>query len=435
MPHESGAVLYGGYSRVKASTGASGSGKQGKGGGGGGGGPQRVTLKPMVHQDTWFLRITPPAADAPSSAGPTVRWERRKKPANAPNPARAGVTMAHHKGRGIMFGGVHDVEMSEEGIDSEFFDTMFAWNLERNRFFPLTLRRPKAQGKKQQQQATKARDRSKADEEELLRNLAALEAKRGIRTVDADEDDMDIGSPASTEEVDAVKPAVVKFEMPHPRFNAQLTVQDDTLFVFGGTFERGDQEFIFNDMYSIDLVKLDGVKEIFYNEPANWNTQLEASDDEDEDEDEDEDMDDDEEENEAEEGMSVDTPSEAPTEITVPSVTREMQNLEVEETEGEPEAKDDRPQPRPFETLRDFFARTTTEWQNYLLEKLKQRGDPAEKTVKELRKEAFDLAEEKWWDSREEIMALEDEQEAAGIGEVVSMMDRAETSGGAGRRR
>ncbi|KAI7974054.1 hypothetical protein EIK77_002919 [Talaromyces pinophilus] len=435
LPHESGAVLYGGYSRVKASTGASGSGKQGKGGGGGGGGPQRVTLKPMVHQDTWFLRITPPAADAPSSAGPTVRWERRKKPANAPNPARAGVTMAHHKGRGIMFGGVHDVEMSEEGIDSEFFDTMFAWNLERNRFFPLTLRRPKAQGKKQQQQATKARDRSKADEEELLRNLAALEAKRGIRTVDADEDDMDIGSPASTEEVDAVKPAVVKFEMPHPRFNAQLTVQDDTLFVFGGTFERGDQEFIFNDMYSIDLVKLDGVKEIFYNEPANWNTQLEASDDEDEDEDEDEDMDDDEEENEAEEGMSVDTPSEAPTEITVPSVTREMQNLEVEETEGEPETKDDRPQPRPFETLRDFFARTTTEWQNYLLEKIKQRGDPAEKTVKELRKEAFDLAEEKWWDSREEIMALEDEQEAAGIGEVVSMMDRAETSGGAGRRR
>jgi Domain of unknown function (DUF4110) len=420
LPHESGAVLYGGYSRVKASTGAG--GKQAKGGGGG---PQRVVLKPMVHQDTWFLRITPPEADASASAGPSVRWERRKKPANAPNPARAGVTMAYHKGRGIMFGGVHDVEMSEEGIDSEFFDTMFAWNLERNRFFPLTLRRPKA-GKKQQTQAIKGRDRSKADEEELLRNLAALEAKRGIK---ADDMDIDLDGPKRDEPEEPANPAVVRFEMPHPRFNAQLTVQDDTLFVFGGTFERGDQEFIFNDMYSMDLVKLDGVKEIFYNEPANWNTQLDAS----EDEDEDEDMSD-EDEDEDDEAMSVDTP-EVP---DIPSITRDMQQLDVEvdEAEVEPETKDDRPQPRPFENLRDFFARTTTEWQNYLLEKLKQRGSAVEKSVKELRKEAFDLAEEKWWDSREEVMALEDEQEAAGIGEVVSMAERGETgTGGAGRRR
>jgi hypothetical protein len=57
------------------------------------------------------------------------------------------------------------------------------------------------------------------------------------------------------------------------------------------------------------------------------------------------------------------------------------------------------------------------------------------KTIKELRKAAFEMAEEKWWDSREEIMALEDEQEEAGIGEVVSMAERAENAGGAGRRR
>lgn len=403
-------------------------------GGGGGGkqakpGPQRVVLKPMVHQDTWFLRITPPDADAPASAGPTVRWERRKKPTNSPNPARAGVTMAYHKGRGIMFGGVHDVEMSEEGIDSEFFDTTFAWNLDRNRFFPLTLRRPKAAGKKQQQtQTAKTRNRGKADEEELLRNLAALEARQGIQQ-EAKEDEMDIES----EETDPAKPAaVVRFEMPHPRFNAQLTVQDDTLFIFGGTFERGDQEFIFNDMYSIDLVKLDGVKEIFYNEPANWNTLLEDSEDE-EDEDEDEEMEDDE-DDDGEEEMSIDTPSEVPTDITVPSVAHGMEQLDIEDAETETAVKDDRPHPRPFETLRDFFARTTNEWQTYLMEKMKRRGDASEKSIKELRKEAFDLAEEKWWDSREEIMALEDEQESAGIGEVVSIADRKE-GGGATRRR
>ncbi|PYI12748.1 kelch repeats protein [Aspergillus sclerotiicarbonarius CBS 121057] len=423
LPHETGAVLYGGYSRVKATTGIN--GKPVKHG------PQRMTMKPMVHQDTWFLRITPPAPDAPANAAPTIRWERRKKPANSPNPARAGSTMAYHKGRGIMFGGVHDVELSEEGIDSEFFDTMFAWNTDRNRFFPLALRRPRAQGKKQLANQMKSRDRSKADEEELLQNLKALEAKGGIRS--QDDDEVELSAAKKEEEPEQPeKPAIVRFEMPHQRFNAQLAVQDDTLFIFGGTFEKGDREFTFNDMYSIDLVKLDGVKEIFYNEPGNWHLLNEADSDEEMDEDEEEDLEDDEEEEDA---MSLDTASPAPAEITVPSVTQEMEQLEVEEQEGEPSVQDSRPLPRPFESLREYFSRTSEDWQRILLETLKEKGIATEKNIKELRKDAFNIAEEKWWDSREEVMALEDEQEEAGIGEVVSIADRGDNVGGAGRRR
>jgi hypothetical protein len=166
LPHESGGVLYGGYSRVKAATGG---GKQSSGR------PQRNVLKPVVHQDTWFLRILPNDSISPSQAFPVVRWERRKKPANPPNPARAGATMAYHKGRGILFGGVHDVEENEEGIESEFFDGLFAWNIERNRFFQLSLRRAKVTNKRPAAQVSRGRNRGKADEEELLRNLAALE--------------------------------------------------------------------------------------------------------------------------------------------------------------------------------------------------------------------------------------------------------------------
>ena len=423
LPHETGAVLYGGYSRVKANAG----GKQLKGG------PQRMTLKPMVHQDTWFLRMTPPASDAPANTPPTIRWERRKKPANSPNPPRAGATMAYHKGRGIMFGGVHDVELSEEGIDSEFFDSMFAWNTDRNRFFPLNLRRPRAPGKKQLANQMKSKDRSKADEEELLQNLKALESKGGIQNDEIDETKLDVPMVEDEEPEKPEKPAVVRFEMPHRRFNAQLAVQDDTLFIFGGVFEKGDKEFTFNDMYSIDLVKLDGVKEIFYNEPENWHLLNE------EEEDSDEEMDDDDEEEEVdveeEDAMSLDAASPAPTELTVPSVTREMEQLEVEEQEQEPSADDSRPLPRPFESLREFFNRTSEEWQKALIDSINQKGLEIEKNVKELRKDAFTMAEEKWWDSREEVMALEDEQEAAGIGEVVSMADRGENMGGAGRRR
>ncbi|TPR04605.1 hypothetical protein CAN33_0030570 [Aspergillus niger] len=133
--------------------------------------------------------------------------------------------------------------------------------------------------------------------------------------------------------------------------------------------------------------------------------------------------------------MSLDTGSPAPTEVTVPFVTQEMENLEVEEQEGEPSVQDSRPLPRPFESLRDYFSRTGEDWQRILLDTLKEKGIATEKNIKELRKDAFNMAEEKWWDSREEVMALEDEQEEAGIGEVVSIADRGDNVGGAGRRR
>lgn len=426
LPHESGAVLYGGYSRVKASVGVGGKQK---------GGQQRMTLKPMVHQDTWFLRITPPASDAPSSAGPTIRWERRKKPANSPNPPRAGATMAYHKGRGIMFGGVHDIELTEEGMDSDFFNALYVWSTDRNRFFQMNLRRPKAPGKKQLANQTKSKDRSKADEEELLQNLAALEKKKGLRTDDDDIEEIIQANSKEEEPAQPEKSAIVRFEMPHPRFNSQLAVQDDTLFIFGGTYEKGDREFTFNDMYSIDLDKLDGVKEIFYNEPENWH--LVNQDESDEEMDEDDEEEDQEEPGGEEDDVSLDTPSTAPTDLTVPSVTREMEQLEVEEQDTEPSKRNDsRPLPRPFESLREFFSRTSEDWQRLLIERMKARDATAEKTVKELRKEAFELAEEKWWDSREEVMALEDEQETAGIGEVVNIGDRGDSGvGGAGRRR
>ncbi|OJD15450.1 hypothetical protein AJ78_04291 [Emergomyces pasteurianus Ep9510] len=419
LPHESGAVLYGGYSRVKTNTAVS---KQQKGG------AQRMILKPVVHQDTWFLRITPPPSDAPATTIPTIRWERRKKPANPPNPARAGATMAFHKGRGIMFGGVHDVEATEEGIESEFFDGLYAWNTDRNRFFQMSLRRPRAAGKKQQAtiQAAK-RNRGKADEEELMRNLALLEAKANATKIESQP--MDIDSPQKEDEdIEEKRSLMIRFEMPHRRFNSQLAVLDDTLYIFSGTFERGDQEFTFNDMYSIDLVKLDGVKEIFYNEPEHWNDAIAVdSDEEDEEDEEEEELD--ESENEDIEMESVEISSTAATSVT------EHAQVETEvDQETETTVHDSRPHPRPFESLRDFFTRTSTEWQDILLSKMNAGTSVSEMSVKELRKKAFSVAETKWWDCREEITALEDEQEEAGIGEVVSMADRSGLPSG-GRRR
>ncbi|ETI19416.1 hypothetical protein G647_09250 [Cladophialophora carrionii CBS 160.54] len=444
LPHESGAVLYGGYSRVKATT-ISGGGKQG---GKTSGGAVRNIVKPMVHQDTWFLRITPPAPDAASGIPPTLRWERRKQPANRPNPPRAGATMTYHKGRGVLVGGVHDVEASEEGIDSEFFNEMFVWNIDRNRFFPLALRRPKAGGpKKQAQQQSRGRDRGKADEEELLRNLAALETTGSIATEDSDitlgnEDDPEL-------EPDKLrKEYPVRYEMPHPRFNAQLTVQDDTLYIFGGTFEKKDVEVTFSDLYAIDLGKLDGVKELFYVEPINWNVTVEESDEDmdsdEEGDDEDEDYDEDEDMEDEGDAMSIvtDTPSLAKSTST-PSTERDHPppSPVAEEPDSSTLASQDNlPFPRPFESRATFFNRTSQDWQNIIIQKQSYGGAAqvaaitAEQTIKELRKKAFELAEERWWDCREEVTRLEDELEEGGVGEIVSMAERG-ADAGVGRRR
>lgn len=416
-------MVCGGYSRVKSAATA---GKQTKGGKQ----SHRSVLKPTVHQDTWFLRIVQPQGDAPGSSLPVVRWERRKKPANMPNPPRAGATMAYHKGRGILFGGVHDVEESEEGIDSEFFDTLFAWNIERNRYFQLTLRRARAAPRKPAEDRGGARrGRGKADEAELLRNLAALETKGTIAGADAIEADntMDVEDlPVKA----LIKP--IFMTMPHPRFNAQLAIQDDVLYIFGGTYEHGDREYTFDEMWAIDLGRLDGVQEIYRREVENWQgSDEEGSESESNDEDDSEDE---------------DTDGDAPRGVPLPISETEAASTAAEAPESGPASKteadepesaiaDDRPHPRPFESLRDFFARTTSSWQELGLDSVRLKDGTIDRSIKELRRVAFDLAETKWWDCREEITALEDEQEEAGIGEVVSMVDRGGETGGAGRRR
>ncbi|KAK4960165.1 Kelch repeat-containing protein 3 [Elasticomyces elasticus] len=423
LPHESGAVLYGGYSRVKVSTTA---GKATKGGKAG----SKVTMKPLVHQDTWYLRITPPAADAPVGALPTVRWERRKRPVNSPNPARAGATMAHHKGRGISFGGVHDVEESEEGIDSEFFNQLFAYNIDRNRFFTLSLRRPRTSAKKAGGGNAERgkRGRGRADEEELLRNLALIEGK-GVADVelpDADEATHTGDGEEAGEKIE--KP--VSWEMPHPRFNGQLAVQEDTLYIFGGILEKGDVEYTFDEMWAIDLGKLDGCKEIFRREIEDW----QGSEDEESDDEDDEGS---EESDDEDGGVDIAAGSSVASadEPSTPASSVAPFEAPIEEDDV-PAVADKLPHPRPFESLREFFARTSNDWQEAVLDWLRYQHDIEHSSIKDLRKKAFDRAEQKWWDCREEIQTLEDEQEAAGISEVVALDQRGGGGeGGASKRR
>ena len=233
------------------------------------------------------------------------------------------------------------------------------------------------------------------------------------------------------------------FDMPHPRFNAVLTVQDDVLYMFGGTFEKADREFTFDEMWAIDLGKLDGVREIFRRELEDWQG---SEDEEDSEEDEDEEEEESEYEDDGSSVAASTTASTAATSVTATPMTplTEVSTGDaagVDEVAADEEAlsslEDALPHPRPFESLRDFYARTSVQWQEVIVGELSGSSANEAKTVKEVRKSAFERAEEKWWDCREEIRSLEDEQLEAGIGEVVSLSDKlvAGGGGGPGRRR
>jgi len=450
LPHDQGAVLFGGYSKTKVAS------AQKKGG------KMAVSETGNVHEDSWLLRL-----DQDDVA--KIRWERRKKPSNAPNPKRVGVTMAPHKGRGIMFGGVHDKAETDEGLDSIFFNELYAWSVERNRFFPLALRKPR-QPRRAVEQRGGRRDRGREAEAELLRNLARLEAEQaGKSAEEMQEEDERRKAEEEKERIALQQQSELTLSLPSPRMHCALAVQDDVLYIYGGTFEKEDREITYDELFAVDLGKLDGVRTVFSRQTETEWVDSESEDDED-DEDEDEDEDEESEEaEEAEEEVKEKKPKISEEELearraekakvgilrfplplrptdtvqkkarAAPTADAPAESAAVEDQEEpeHPAAEDPAPHPRPFESLREFYARTSSEWQQLLIEQAEAEGKNTTKTVKELKKDAFAVAEEKWWDCREEIRALEDEQEEAGIGEVVSLADKSGGGGGggAGRRR
>lgn len=55
---------------------------------------------------------------------------------------------------------------------------------------------------------------------------------------------------------------------PCPRSNAMLAVKHGVLYVYGGMFEVGDRQFTLNDLYAIDLHKMEEWKVLVEMDPS-----------------------------------------------------------------------------------------------------------------------------------------------------------------------
>lgn len=371
IPHAEGAVLYGGYCKTKLKKGVQ---------------------KGKVLTDSWLIKMK---ADPKA-----IRFERRRKQGFQPSP-RVGCSMVSHKNRGIMFGGVYDVEESTDNLDSQFYNSIQSYQTEANRWYALNLK-PRKKSKAKQE----PKERSRDNELEDILNSILAKAKLN----DEDENDKDelsqIEILRQLEEREEMENEKIEFpvvnQLPHPRFNATTCVVEDTLYIYGGIFERGEQEFNLDSLYAIDLNKLDGVK-VLWEDLSELDKSAVNSDDEDDDDEDDED-DDDDDEDEGDEGDDDEEEEEE----------EEEEDQDSEQEDAIPDPRPWLPEPKPFENLRAFYIRTGPQFLEWSISSNRDaRG-------KYLKKAAFDLCEDRFWERREQVRAAEDQLESlGGVGEVI----------------
>ena len=92
-----------------------------------------------LSTDVWCLRLRPVAT------GGVPTWERVSRKGAAPSP-RSGAACVVHKTRTLTFGGVFDTEGKKYSLISTFFNDLYAFDMDRRRYYELQLKQEKAAG-------------------------------------------------------------------------------------------------------------------------------------------------------------------------------------------------------------------------------------------------------------------------------------------------
>eukprot|EP00741_Cyanophora_paradoxa_P017793 tig00021017_g17185.t1 len=502
VSNENGVYVFGGYCKQVTDA----KGEQAKG---------------IVNTDIWFFN---PA---------NLRWERLKRSGFGPSP-RSGFSMGFHalKKRAVLFGGVHDEE-TDEDINSVFYSDMYAYDLDRKRWYPLTLRKAKAAGgqRHRRPRRPKAQAAAGADGEargegsggsggegadgeaggghgpekkpweeynddcawvfesgsedggagpeeasappppqpaaEAPSSASAPEpasrplppstspstapaptqpaapapgasgkpsSKPSTPSASAsaspapkahaarDEDDPELEEhheppPGSVGVANPAAVAVIEQNGPCARYNAQVAIKGNSLWLYGGMFELGDKEITLSDLWRLDLAKLDAwhpvVKDDIAAKVLAWKGEESGAEDGSDDSDDDSD-DSDEEEDDDDSGSSEEDEEEAAKAAAAAKKKEEEKERKREALRERLRTEEDERTPRPGETLRDFFARTAEFWARNAYEQTQQTG-------KSLRRDGFQQAEARWKEVQpvlEELLAAEreakeEEEEAA----------------------
>lgn len=398
-----------------------------------------VKSQGKVFSDLWALQMAPVL----KKQDPT--WEKLTKKGHAPSP-RSGATLAVHKQRFILFGGVHDEEQHRHTIQSTFFADLFVYDMDRRRWFEFQLRQKKAKdAKKRRKQKALVADPETCDSdagsdeddfEKMLEeqfgyvdeegNIVYIENSEGEEeeksaekepqhniTGEVIEDEpvpmISEDIPPSAEDSQGLEetiPDQVEARKPCPRINPALFIRGSTMFVYGGMVEDGDREITLDDCWSLDLKRLDEWKEILPGTVSDQIWKGTTSETEDSFDEEDSEEDDDQ---GSEHNIDIDVDGltaqskDLTIDESVPHVNtkkshakkdRKAIRAEMEKLQEQLDLDDRDRTPQLGENLRDFFARTCHYW----AEQIANLPDAVERqlTVKEMKREGFDRAEQRY---------------------------------------
>ncbi|XP_024025027.1 kelch domain-containing protein 4 [Morus notabilis] len=384
--------------------------------------------KGNVHSDMWSLDPK------------TWEWNKVKKSGMPPGP-RAGFSVCVHKRRALLFGGVVDMEVEGDVMMSLFLDELYGFQFDSRRWYPLELRKEKTTKKLKKSSEQKGNGDNKTNSTEVEELATNDKDEKSEYDEEADDMESDIDEmsqhmttsmtvddgglaaksngkiPESTAKLDLPNSGLPEIVKPCGRINSCMVVGRDTLYVYGGMMEVKDQEITLDDLYSLNLSKLDEWKCII---PASKSEWVEASGDEDEDEDDGEDEGEDGSDSNSDESDDDDEPESSKDGSVhlgdaVALIKGEGKNLRRKEKRARIEQiraslglSDSQRTPMPGESLRDFYRRTNLYWQMAAHEHTQHTG-------KELRKDGFDLAEARYTELKpilDELAILEAEQKA-----------------------
>uniref|UniRef100_A0A8C6SEN3 Kelch domain containing 4 n=1 Tax=Neogobius melanostomus TaxID=47308 RepID=A0A8C6SEN3_9GOBI len=253
-------------------------------------------------------------------------------------PPRSGFSMAVGPGgRAVLFGGVCDEE-EEETLEGDFYNDLYLYDTVKTRWFPGVLRGNKSEKKKRRRGKKVGAEGHEMEEEAETAPQGPTEVIKEIVTDDGTVMTIKEVIPGSQEEEEEEEEEDEEDEAsasapliePCARSSALTTVRQGKLFLYGGMFEVGDRQFTLNDMYCLDLHKMDQW-EVLVEMDSKTQEWLEESESEDDEEDE---------------GESKGAAAEE----------------EESESDEEEEDENEHPAVQEGETVTDYQARTEQYW-------------------------------------------------------------------------
>lgn len=319
-----------------------------------------------------------------------------------------------------MFGGVTDEDRHEETLESVFWNDSYGYQIPgKGRWVSMALKRPKKKG-------GGGRKQKKGVQVPVQQKYRPGEEEGEKSDGEEGEDDYEEVEPASPvlrkggmgkteeEEVKPVEPEVdpddPNLTAPLPRYNTMLAVLRNTLYIYGGIYEKGSREYTLDDFYSLQLDKMERyvcLKEsgVLIAEGDESSSEDDDDDDDDDEDDDDDDQDDDEDEDNEEDGEEVGDGAEE--ETLVDPEGEEVEKVSVQTQDDKDDlrnqatafmgvakdatrsAEDVISTPLPGETLAMFYARSREHWSQKAHGTSDNRG-------KQLRRDGFALAEERY---------------------------------------